>query len=256
MPYKNKKDRVKRGIEYRKENAEKIKEKKHQDYMLHSEEVKKRVKLWGENNPDKVKGYKLKWEKNNPEHGREYYLNNIDKIKEYEKKNKVRKDILLKDYRINYRLEHKAEEAERHRIYHQEHKEENRVYQNNKRKTDLKFNLSHKISGAILKSLKRNKNGYHWEDLVGYTLDDLKKHLENTMPKGYCWQDYMEGRLHVDHIIPNNAFNYNSVSHPDFKRCWDLTNLQLLPARENIRKSNKLYKPFQPALKLMIAGVI
>jgi len=70
------------------------------------------------------------------------------------------------------------------------------------------------------------------------------------MPKGYCWQDFLEGKLHIDHKIPISAFNFTKSEHIDFKRCWALSNLQLLPARENIIKSNHLSKPFQPALKI------
>lgn len=34
----------------------------------------------------------------------------------------------------------------------------------------------------------------------------------------------------------------------DFKRCWALRNLQLLPAKDNLRKNAKIGKPFQPSL--------
>ncbi len=248
MPYKNKEDAKK----YREKNRERIKKQKHQSYLLCSGKVKERVKRWQDDNPEKTKSYKIKWRENNPDYNRRYYLDNIDKRKEYEKNNKERKDIKFKDYRINYRLEHKKELTKYFKKYNQEHKAERTAYGNNRRKTDLKYNLNHKISGAILKALKRNKNGYHWEDLVGYTLDALMNRLFQTMPKDYNWQDYMEGRLHLDHIIPNNVFNYDNPKHPDFKRCWELSNLQLLPASENISKSNKLEKPFQPALKISI----
>lgn len=249
MPYKNKEDAKK----YRENNREKIKEQKHQSYLLCSDKVKERAKRWQGRNLEKVKSYKNKWRENNPEYNRKYYLENIDKIKEYEKDNKERKDIKFKDYRINYRLEHKEKLTKYFKKYNREHREESRIYQNNRRKTDLKFNLNHKIRGAILKSLKRNKNGYHWEDLVGYTLDALMNKLLQTMPNGYNWQDYLEGKLHIDHIIPVSAFYFTKPEHIDFKRCWELSNLQLLPAKENIRKSNHLSKTFQPALKIYIA---
>ncbi|GAI61384.1 unnamed protein product, partial [marine sediment metagenome] len=38
--------------------------------------------------------------------------------------------------------------------------------------------------------------------------------------------------------------------HIDFKRCWALENLRLLPAKENMVKHNKLDRPFQPALRI------
>ena len=182
-----------------------------------------------------------------------WYKNNKEHIKEYNRVNKEYIRESKRDYHINYRLEHQEKLVEYFKRYYQEHKEKKRTYQNNKRKMNLKYNLNHKISGAIYKALKRNKNGYHWEMLIGYTLDDLIKHLKNTMPNGYTWQDYMEGKLHIDHIIPNDAFNYDSAENPDFKRCWALSNLRLLPAKENIIKSNHLSKPFQPALKISFA---
>ena len=101
-------------------------------------------------------------------------------------------------------------------------------------------------------SIKGNKNGRHWETLIGYKLNDLIKHLKSTMSKGYTWQNYLEGKLHIDHKIPISVFNFSKPEHPDFRRCWALSNLQLLPAKENIVKRDKLTKPFQPALQINI----
>ena len=121
---------------------------------------------------------------------------------------------------------------------------------NNKYKNDMKYKINRRISSLIWYSLKGNKNGRHWEDLVGYTLKDLVKRLKKTIPKDYTWQDYLEGKLHIDHIIPISAYNFNQIGQIDFQRCWALSNLQLLSAKENLIKSNKLTKPFQPCLKL------
>ena len=85
---------------------------------------------------------------------------------------------------------------------------------------------------------------------VEYDLNDLIKRLKRTMPKNYTWQDYLDGNLHIDHIIPISAFNFSTPKQIDFKRCWALENLRLLSAEENLRKNAKLSKPFQPALKL------
>ena len=90
------------------------------------------------------------------------------------------------------------------------------------------------------------------EDVLGYTIDELYKRLNETMPDGYTWDDFIGGDLHIDHIIPVSVFNFDNPSHIDFKRCWALDNLQLLPARENCVKNAKIDKPFQPSLKLSI----
>jgi len=122
-----------------------------------------------------------------------------------------------------------------------------------KKKLNLKFCLNKSISTSIYDSLKKNKgskNGRHWEDLVGYTVECLKLHLESTLPYGYDWQDYLDGKLHIDHIIPISVFNFNDASNIDFQKCWDLDNLQLLPAKENLVKSNKLEQSFQQSLAI------
>ncbi|GAJ03173.1 unnamed protein product, partial [marine sediment metagenome] len=53
-----------------------------------------------------------------------------------------------------------------------------------------------------------------------------------------------------DHIVPIAVFNFTRPEHTDFKRCWDLSNLRLLPDKENMTKSDKIDKPFQPALRI------
>ena len=68
------------------------------------------------------------------------------------------------------------------------------------------------------------------------------------MPIGYAWDDYLNGKLHVDHKIPIKAFNFEKTSDEDFKRCWALKNLQLLPVIKNLLKGAKLSKHFQPTL--------
>ena len=189
-----------------------------------SEEEKRLIRKAFGKIPSKQKEYDK--EKNHT-----YYMNNQDRIKE---KSKIHRGN-NKDYYIKY---------------HQEHKKESKVWQNNKWRTDLKYKLNKAIRYQINFSLKGNKEGKRWEDLVGYSVSDLIKHLQKTMPKGYNWNDYLEGKLHIDHIVPISVFNYTDYKHIDFKRCWSLSNLQLLPARENLIKNAKLYKPFQPALKI------
>lgn len=106
------------------------------------------------------------------------------------------------------------------------------------------------IGNSIKYSILKNKNGQDWELLVGYTLDDLTERLEKTIPEGYNWSDFFKGELEIDHIIPVNVFNFSKLEHTDFKRCWALSNLRLLPAKENMIKNSKLSRPFQPALKI------
>ena len=113
-----------------------------------------------------------------------------------------------------------------------------------------KGKITASISCGVWRSLKRNKAKHHWENLVGYTLEDLIKRLKNTIPLGYKWEDFLNGLLHLDHIIPISAFNFTKPEHLDFKNCWTLSNLQLLPANENRIKNKKINKYFQPSLAI------
>ena len=217
---------------------------------------KEYMRKWREKNSDKIRGYQKQYRKNNPdktkEYSRQWRKNNLEKGRIYRKENQEKNKIYQKQWRENnseygskYHKQWRRDNLEKERKYKRE-------YRAMKRKTDFKFYFNDKTSKAIRLSLKGNKNGWHWETLVGYTLNELIKHLKETLPKGYTWNDYLAGKLHIDHIIPLSAFNFNKPEHPDFRRCWALENLQLLPARENLIKGSKLSKPFQPALKLSL----
>ncbi len=77
-----------------------------------------------------------------------------------------------------------------------------------------------------------------WELLVGYTIIDLKKHLEKQFTDGMTWENY--GKWHIDHVKPICKFNINSVDCEDFKTCWSLDNLQPLWAIDNLKKGGNL----------------
>jgi len=101
---------------------------------------------------------------------------------------------------------------------------------------DPMWRLNKRISNRVRRSLKGTKIGRRWKDLLGYDVADLEKQLLSTMPEGYTWQDFVDGKLHVDHIKPISAFNFDSPEHPEFAECWALDNLQLLTAFDNMSK--------------------
>lgn len=190
----------------------------------------------------------------NPEYDKQWREANKEKIamcnKRWQEKNKEQ----LAEYQKQYRKVNAEELMAYRKQWQKKNKTELAKYQSNRYKTNIKSNINHKMRTAMGTALKGNKGGHHWEMLVGYTLYDLIKHLKRHLPKGYLWKDIFKGRLHIDHIIPMSAFNFTQPEHIDFKRCWALSNLRLLPARENIIKSNKLTKSFQPALAINEGG--
>jgi len=231
-------------------NKKRLNEKSKQWYLDNLDKKKSYDKIYRQENKDKYKKQSEIWHKDNPEKTKEiakkYRQTHKEEIKK-RRKEKYKEHINQerKDSREQY-----ENNPEYFHQYYLKHKIKIRKYTNHKRKTDLKYALNHNFSNEIRMALKGNKDGYHWESLVGYTLNNLINRLKSTMPEGYAWQDYLEGKLQIDHIIPISVFNYTKSEHIDFKRCWSLNNLQLLPARKNIQKYNHLDKPFQPALCL------
>lgn len=189
------------------------------------------------NNKEKIKVVQAKWYKKNKEK-----LKAIHQV--YCKANKTK----IQDQQRIYKEAHKEQARFINAEWYKAHKAERNEYV--KKWCSLPKNkLRVLMSAAIRHSLKGKKEGRRWEDLVGYKLSDLAKRLKSTLPDGYTWNEYINGvDLHIDHIIPISAFNITSYNCTDFKRCWALKNLQLLPAIENLRKSDKIDKPFQPSL--------
>lgn len=121
-----------------------------------------------------------------------------------------------------------------------EWRERNREYTKNRcariRKT-ARGGLDHRMSTAIRLSLVSSKRRRKWEDLVGYSVDDLKAHIERQFLRGMSWENMAE--WHIDHIVPKSSFNYSSPEDAEFRACWALSNLRPMWARENQRKSAK-----------------
>jgi len=98
--------------------------------------------------------------------------------------------------------------------------------------------MQRRLSGRIRHGLVRGKNGQKTIDILGYSMDDLKHHLEALFVGGMSWDRFDE--IHIDHIIPVSFFKFDSVDDVEFKMCWRLENLQPLWAADNIRKGNKI----------------
>jgi hypothetical protein len=105
------------------------------------------------------------------------------------------------------------------------------------RDIDPLFRLECNIKTALSKGVRDTTRWIKWDEILGYKLIDLKKHLDNQFTEGMTWDNY--GEWHVDHIKPKSWFNYKSIKDKEFKECWGLNNLQPLWAKDNISKGNR-----------------
>ena len=113
-----------------------------------------------------------------------------------------------------------------------------RVQENKKKLYRIpKHRITRNLRTCIYKSLHTGKGG-SWEKAVGYTLLELKVHLEKQFVDGMFWDNY--GEWQIDHIKAISNFNFQNMKDPDFKQYWALNNLQPLWAKDNWHKRKKL----------------
>ena len=197
-----------------------------------------------------MKEYRKKHSMAIKEYRKKYQAKNKTAIKAYDRKRYAEKSETMKEYGRKYYTENKEARKEYHKKWRLNHKKQRNEYMRQRTNLNPKFKINEAISSNIRSSLKGKKAGRHWETFVDYTVDQLKRHLEKQFKDGMSWDNYGRNGWNIDHIIPVSVFNFSSPNDIDFKRCWALSNLQPMWARENIIKSNKLNKPFQPSLTI------
>lgn len=186
---------------------------------------------------------------------RKYYYNNKERVAGWNSRSVNKRIEKCKEYRKRYYQEHKEKYRLMGKIRYAKFSEKikenvKRWRKNNhekevlysrrkgiKKRQDPIKKLNANISYGIWLSLNGAKKNRHWEDLVGYTIQDLKIHLEKLFSAGMTWNNY--GEWHIDHKIPKSVFIFESADDIGFKKCWDLKNLQPLWALDNIKKGNK-----------------
>lgn len=168
-----------------------------------------------------------------------YYQDNRDKINirsiKYNKQRRLDPLYVKKQKEYAKEYNQRPEVIEKNRIRRNKYNEINR-------KNPL-VRIGRNVSASIRLSLKSDslsKNGRHWEDVVGYTTQQLRDHLEKQFGPGMSWSNQGKGGWVIDHIIPRKFFKYTSTDDVEFKYCWSLNNLQPLWEKENKNKSDKL----------------
>ncbi len=93
------------------------------------------------------------------------------------------------------------------------------------------------ISRGVWRALKGRKAGTKVEGILGYSMEDLRRHLERQFLKGMNWDNY--GKVwDIDHIIPLAYFNLTNPE--ECKIACNYNNLQPLTKSDNSRKKDKI----------------
>jgi len=154
--------------------------------------------------------------------------------------------------RSNYYKNNKEKELNNNKKWTENNRDIRRVIDNNfyySSKSNPHYIINRKIRSLIRYSLYRNKltKINKTFDMLPYTVEILKEHIENKFeywmiwdnsgiydPKTWDDNDTATWKWQLDHIIPQSDLPYTSVSDDNFKKCWDLSNLRPLSAKQNI----------------------
>jgi predicted DNA-binding protein YlxM (UPF0122 family) len=126
------------------------------------------------------------------------------------------------------------------------------------RQTDPNFVIRRSVSYFIWNGLKANgstKGGESCLSYLGYSIDELRAHLESQFEPWMTWDNHgnydkktwddnvpATWTWQIDHIIPHSKFQYTSMEDQAFLDCWALSNLRPYSAKQNIIDGNRVIK--------------
>jgi len=184
------------------------KEYNHQRYLNNKEKLLSQHKQWKNSHKNYDKIYRQLHKEKISNRMKKYYLKNRDKILNR-----------CKNYRIK-------------------NKELLRKYYNNRNKIDINFKLKRYLRSRIWYALKTNSKSVKTMQLIGCSINQLKKHLEKQFQLGMSWSNY--GKWHIDHKRPCCTFDLSKKIEQ--KKCFNYKNLRPLWAEENIKRTKKIYE--------------
>jgi hypothetical protein len=215
--------------EYRQKNKEKIVKKNKEYWQKNKEKIDERkkeyIKEYYEKNKEKLK-----------EHSKEYRENNKEKYKEYNKEYYENNKEKYKEYTRNYRKNNK-ECRKKSKEYREKNKEKLKEYSKEYRENNINAIIAGNMRSRVRLALKSNQKSGHTLELLGCSIDHLKKHIEDQFTIGMNWDNYGLYGWHIDHIKPCSMFNLELESEQ--RLCFHWSNLQPLWAEENLSKNNR-----------------
>lgn len=217
--------------EYRKKNKKRIikRDEARRHTLKYKQYQKEYSKKYYQKNKEKLKKYQA------------YYRNNNSKRKEYEKNYRKINEQKIKNYSKTYALMHKEEKRIKDKTYRLEHRNEITQRKKEKLKNDPILSFKSRIRNNIRQSFERQKQvkNNKLEEICGCSIDMLIEHLIKTYETNYNtkWDWKFVQEVHIDHKMPL----VTAKTEEDVIKLCHYTNLQLLKARDNLKKGSKIF---------------
>jgi 16S rRNA G966 N2-methylase RsmD len=131
--------------------------------------------------------------------------------------------------------------------YFQENKEVIRRKLREKSKSNVCIKLRNLIRSRVneaINSTGKSKGGKSVLRFLPYSMEELKAYLESNFEDWMNWDNYGDlskgvRTWNIDHIMPQSMFEYESMEHANFNRCWSLKNLRPYDSKENFADGNR-----------------
>ena len=156
-----------------------------------------------------------------------------ERLSQYWLDNKEQMNARTRQWKLDNEKEHK--EQRRQYFQRPDVKKEKYAYLRKRYKENKLFRIKKLIQNSLwryCKNRREKKNG-RTEELLGYTVKELKEHLESLFKEGMTWDN--QGEWHIDHIIPQSYF----TSIDQIRECFALDNLKPEWAEWNMSKGNR-----------------
>jgi len=166
-----------------------------------------------------------------------YYINNIDKRKEYGKKWRIKNDAIIKQKKRYYYENNKEKRKKKQKEWkinnRQKRIETDKKYRKKRLEEDYLFKLKERTRYILYISFKNKKYSKKSksQEILGCSWDFFKSYIEAQFDESMSWDNY-GSYWHIDHIIPMKEAN----TEEDVMRLNYYTNLRPLEGIENIVK--------------------
>ena len=105
-----------------------------------------------------------------------------------------------------------------------------------KRKSDVMFRLVANLRDRLNHTVTKGTKSKRTLELLGCTVEELRKHLESKFQEGMSWKNYGKDGWVIDHIHPCAKFNLSDPKQQE--ECFNYKNLQPLWWLDNSIKND------------------
>ena len=148
----------------------------------------------------------------------EYYYENIEHKRNYDRNYQLNNKDKLRDYRKDY---------------YENNREKYMIYSRERYQLNPKHKIRQILSGRIHTALKKLKDNQITMKYLGCSIEQFYNWIEFQFYDGMTWNNY--GKYwHIDHTIPVSSFDFENEEQ--IKKCFNWVNLRPLRAVKFIER--------------------